>query len=158
MSGRADELSHLPAARTEPAWTSRKQAAVGFGAIIVVLSIIVAIALVSGATTQLRADVLSPRSVEPGEGMLVTISVRDTGGALQRVEVDLGDGMTVVPVDQEAPVGCAEEPSSERVDIDHVYPNPGVYTVRAVVVTGGCGARTERVEANRTIKVKQLRR
>lgn len=158
MSAPPEQLQRLPAARSEPAWSSRKQAAVGFGAILVMLGIIVAIALVSGASTQLRADVLSPRSVEPGEEFLVTISVRDKGGQLQRVEVDLGNGMTVVPVDREPPSGCVEEASSEAIDIDHVYPEAGVYTVRAVVVTGGCGARTERTEATRTIKVKKLGR
>lgn len=158
MSARSDGRTELPAARTEPPWGPGTQAAVGFGAIVVVLGIIVAIAMVSGASKQLRADVLSPRSVEPGEELLVTISVRDTEGVPMRVEVDLGDGTEVVPVDRDAPAGCAAEPSSESVDVPYVYPEAGVYTVRAVVVTGGCGARTERTEATRTIKVKKLGR
>lgn len=157
MSAPAD-LTGIPAARTEPRWSNRTQMAILFSAFVIVLGMIVAIALVSGATTQLRADVLSPRSVEPGEDLLVTISVRDTGGVIQRVEVDLGDGNVVNPVDSPPPASCVAEPSSERIDIDHVYPEPGVYTVKAVVVTGGCGTRTERAEAIRTIKVKQLRR
>lgn len=148
----------IPAARSEPPWSSTKQAVIGFSAIVVVLAIIVAIALVSGRSTQLRADVLSPRAVEPGEDFTVTISVRDTAGVIERVEVDLGDGRTVTPIDEPPPPSCTAQPSSRSIDIPHVYPEEGVYTVRAVVVTGGCGSRTERAEANRTIKVSPLRR
>ncbi|MGI8792818.1 MAG: hypothetical protein ACR2H3_06555 [Acidimicrobiales bacterium] len=135
-----------------------RQTVIGLGAIVVVLAVIVAIALVGGSSRQLRADVLSGRATEPGAELDVTISIRDTAGRLQRVEVDFDDGNSVVAVDNPPESSCAEEPFTQNVDLRHTYLDPGIYTVRAVVVSGGCGARVERAEAVRTIKVKALRR
>jgi hypothetical protein len=132
------------------------------GVVVLMLAAIVAIALVSNARRGgLRADILGPRRVVPGERVDYTIAVRDTGGTLQRVEIDFGDGESAVPVRALQPgTECAEvdEPTAADVDVSHTYTRAGVFTAKIVVQTGGCGTRVEEVEAIRTIDVRPLRR
>jgi hypothetical protein len=103
----------------------------------------------------LRVDVLSARRTEPGTTETFTISVRDTAGKVQSIELDFGDGRT-----EELDVGDApcKSPMTADFDVDHAFDFTGFSTVVAEVVTGGCGASTERVEAIRTIEVKTVRR
>lgn len=149
------DLGEVPA---KPSWSPAKQTILGLGAMVVVLVVIVAIALVSGSNRNLRADILSGRADEPGNAAPITVSIRDTAGELELVTVDFGDGTEVRPVEAVASPTCVAEPFSHDVDLTHVYEQPGVYTIRTRVVTGGCGARTERVDAERTIEIKVLRR
>lgn len=147
--------------RPDPAVQHRHTAAV-IGVAVLMLGAIVAIALVSNARRGgLRADILGPRRVEPGERVDYRIAVRDTGGTVQRVEIDFGDGESAVPVRAMRPgTPCAEvdEPTAADVDVSHTYTRRGVFTARVVVETGGCGTRVEEVEAIRTVDVKPLRR
>jgi hypothetical protein len=132
-----------------------RQALIGLGAIAVVL-VVVAVLAASGNRAQgLRADILSARRTEPGTTETFTISVRDTAGKVRSVEVDFGDGRV-----EELDVGdepCTS-PLSRGFDVDHAFDFTGYSSVTAVVVTGGCGAKTERVEAIRTIEVRTVRR
>ena len=134
---------------------SSRQALVGLGAIAAVLVGIAFLAASGNDAQGLRADVLSARRTEPGTSETFTISVRDTEGQVQSVEVDFGDGRV-----EELEVGDApcEEPITRSFDVDHAFDFTGFSTVAATVVTGGCGARTERVEAIRTIEVREVRR
>ena len=145
----------------EPSVQHRHTAAV-VGVVVLMLAAVVAIALVSNARRGgLRADILGPRRAVPGETVDYTIAVRDTGGTVQRVEIDFGDGESAVPVRALRPgTRCAEvdEPTSANVDVSHTYTRRGVFTAKIVVRTGGCGTRVEEVEAIRTIDVKPLRR
>ena len=49
-------------------------------------------------------------------------------------------------------------PLTQDVDATHAFEFIGVSTISARVITGGCGAGTETVEAIRTIEIKPLRR
>ena len=134
---------------------SSKQALIGLGALAVVLVAIVVLAASGNDSQGLRADVLSARRTEPGTTETFTISVRDTKGRVESVHVDFGDNRT-----EDLPVGerpCVE-PMTAEFHVDHAFDFTGFSTVIATVVTGGCGADRERVEAVRTIEVKDLRR
>ena len=134
---------------------SSKQALIGLGALALVL-IAIAVLASSGNTRQgLRADVLSARRTEPGTKETFTISVRDTKGRVQSVHVDFGDDRAE---DLPVPDRPCEEPLSADFDVEHAFDFTGFSTVVATVTTGGCGAERERVEAVRTIEVKDLRR
>ena len=134
---------------------SSRQALVGLGAMVVVLAGIAVLAMSGNSRQGLRADVLSARRTEPGTEEPFTISVRDTHGRVQSVHVDFGDGKTEdVPV----PDRPCEKPLSADFDVKHAFDFTGFSTVVATVVTGGCGAERERVEAVRTIEVKDLRK
>jgi hypothetical protein len=136
--------------------SSSKQAIIGLGSLAAVLVVIVIVSSMSNRLTGLRADVLSARRAEPGDEVIVTVSVRDTKGAVQSVSVDFGDRS---PLEERGPTGAAcAKPLSALVDFPHRYLETGTYTVVASVVTGGCGAETETDEALRTIEVKALRR
>ncbi len=133
---------------------STKQAVIGLSAIVAVLVVIVAISSNANRTKGLRADVLSPRRAQPGDEVAVTISTRDTEGVLRHLEVDFGDGSPVYRQDHELP--CTR-PFTRADDLRHSYPVAGTYTIKAIVRTGGCGAREERVEAIRTLVVRTIR-
>lgn len=138
-----------------------KQAIIGLGAIAAVLVIIVLISSRGAADRELRADVLSTRRAEPGETVDITISTRDRFGVVTLVEVDFGDD-TPKAVNKR-PVTASDCRSefarADNFDFRHTYDGfIGPVTVRAVVVSGGCGAPEERVTAIRTIDVKPLRR
>ena len=138
---------------------STKQALIGFGAILVVLVAVVLIAMSGARERGLRADVLSTRRAQPGEAVDITISVRDNYGAVKRVEVDFGDGRSADPVVRDPSAACRSEfADTESFDFSHTYTGQGVVTVRATVISGGCGAKDERVEAIRSIDIKPLRR
>ena len=134
---------------------SSKQALIGLGAIAVVLVGIAITAAVGNRAQGLRADILSARRTEPGTSETFTISVRDTAGRVQSVEIDFGDGRV-----EELDVGDlpCRSPLSRSFDVDHAFDFTGFSSVTAEVVTGGCGASTERVEAIRTIEVRTVRR
>ena len=136
-----------------------RQAVIGLGAMALVLFLISAISIVSNERQGLRVALLSPRRVQPGEGVRWTVSVRDTAGAATAVRFDFGDGTAVEPVRDRPPPSCDPDhpATSESFDLDHVYPLPGVYTAKAMVTSGGCGAAVERAETIRTITVKVLR-
>ena len=137
---------------------STKQAVFGLGALALVLVVIVVLAMGGATRRQLRADVLSTRRAEPGDAVLVTISTRDTFGVVTQVDVDFGDGISAEPLRREV-AGCASEfAKSASFDFDHTYERDGVFTVRATVVSEGCGAPRESTTAIRTIEVKPLRR
>ena len=134
---------------------SSRQALIGLGAIAVVLVAVAVIASFGNRAQGLRADVLSARRTEPGTTETFTVSVRDTAGRVQSITVDFGDGRTE---ELEVPDQPCRSPLSTSFDIDHAFDFTGFSTVVAEVVTGGCGASTERVEAIRTIEVKTVRR
>ena len=134
---------------------SSKQALIGLGAIAVVLVAVAVIASFGNRAQGLRADILSARRTEPGTTETFTISVRDTAGRVQSIEVDFGDGRVE---ELDVPEGPCRSPLSESFDVDHAFDFTGFSSVTAEVVTGGCGASTERVEAIRTVEVKTVRR
>jgi hypothetical protein len=134
---------------------SSKQALIGLGAIAAVLVVIAVLAANGNHAQGLRADVLSARRTEPNQTEPFTISVRDTAGRVQSVKIDFGDGTVQdVPVEDQA---CAK-PLTARFDVEHAFDFTGFSTVVAEVVTGGCGAERESVEAVRTIEVRTVRR
>lgn len=132
-----------------------RQTLIGLGAIAVVLIAIAVLASFGNRKQGLRADILSARRTEPGTTEPFTVSVRDTAGRVQSVEVDFGDGRTE---ELEVPDAPCRTPLSTSFDLEHAFDFTGFTTVTATVVTGGCGAPTERVEAIRTVEVKALRR
>ena len=134
---------------------SSKQALIGLGAIAVVLVTVAVIASFGNRAQGLRADILSARRTEPGTTETFTISVRDTAGQVQSVEVDFGDGRVE---ELDVPEQPCKSPLSRSFDVDHAFDFTGFSSVTAEVVTGGCGAETERVEAIRTIEVRTVRR
>jgi hypothetical protein len=84
-----------------------------------------------------------------------SVSVIDTKGRVMAVRVDFGDGRVEdLPVDDEE---CGE-PLVREFELEHAFEFQGFSTISAVVETGGCGADPERVEAIRTVEVKELRR
>jgi hypothetical protein len=134
---------------------SSKQALIGLGAIAAVLVVIAVLAANGNKAQGLRVDVLSARRTEPNQTEPFTISVRDTAGRVQSVHVDFGDGRQ-----EDVPVGdqpCAK-PLTTTFDLEHAFDFTGFSTVVAKVVTGGCGAERESVEAIRTIEVRTVRR
>jgi hypothetical protein len=140
---------------------SSKQAIIGLGAIALVLVTIVLLSTRGAETRQLRADVLSTRRAEPGERVDITVSTRDRFGRVTGVDVDFGDGTYAHPVRK--PViasACRTEfAASEDFPFTHTYTGfTGAITVRAKVVSGGCGAAVEQVTAIRTIEIKPLKR
>ena len=134
---------------------SSRQALIGLGAIAVVLVTVAVIASFGNRAQGLRADILSARRTEPGTTETFTISVRDTAGQVQSVEVDFGDGRVE---ELDVPEQPCKSPLSRSFDVDHAFDFTGFSSVTAEVVTGGCGAETERVEAIRTIEVRTVRR
>jgi hypothetical protein len=132
-----------------------RQALIGLGAIAVVLVAIAVTAAFGNRAQGLRVDVLSARRTEPGTTETFSVSVRDTAGKVQSIELDFGDGRTEA---LDVPDAACQSPMSASYDIDHAFDFTGFSTVVAEVVTGGCGAPTERVEAIRTIEVKTVRR
>jgi hypothetical protein len=140
---------------------SSKQAIIGLGAIAAVLVTVVILSTRGAESRQLRADVLSTRRAEPGEQIDITVSTRDRFGRVTAVDVDFGDGSRAQPVRKVVPAtACRTEfAASEDFPFSHTYTGfQGAVTVRATVVTGGCGAQSEQVTAIRTIEVKPLRR
>lgn len=134
---------------------SAKQAVLGLGALTIVLISIVVVASMGGGARGLRADVLSQRRSAPGEQIPVSVAVRDTKGMVRSVVVDFGDDSSSgATIDASRP--CVA-PVAETFDFTHRYDDfDSTFTIRATVVTGGCGARTETVEAIRTIRVKAI--
>lgn len=139
--------------------SSSKQALIGLGALAAFLVLVSVIATRGNNAQGLRADVLSARRTEPGSEVVITISARDTEGLVQRVEVDFADGTP--PAVRELEPDCTAlvaDGTTQTFDFPHRFAEEGTYTVKAVVRTGGCGARPEQVEAIRTMQVKPLRR
>jgi len=139
--------------------SSSKQALIGLGALTAFLLLVSAVATFGNNTQGLRADVLSARRTEPGSEAAITISARDTEGLVQRVEVDFADG--TAPAVRELEPDCTllvADGMTQTFDFLYRFAQEGTYTVKAVVRTGGCGAKPEVVEAIRTIEVKPLRR
>jgi hypothetical protein len=134
---------------------SSKQAVVGLGALACFLFAIAVLASNANRMAGLRADVLSARRTEPGMVETFTVSVRDTHGRVRSVEVDFGDGHVEQLEVAEAP---CREPMTRTFDVEHAFEFTGYSTVMATVVTGDCGASTERVEAIRTIQIRPVRR
>lgn len=134
---------------------SSRQAIIGLGALAVVLFVIAMLAANANHNHGLRADVLSARRTEPGTVETYTVSVRDTAGKVRSVDVDFGDG----PVEHLRVTNePCQEPMTRTFDVDHKFDFTGYSTVAATVVTGGCGAVAERVEAIRTIEVREVKR
>lgn len=134
--------------------TSLRQSALLLGAIAVVLFVIAGIAIFGNTRPGARAEILGPRRAEPGEVVPYRISVRDTEGVLRRIELEFGDGDDTVYEPDETPE--CDGPSTQDVEIDHTYERRGVFTARARVTTGGCGAATEVIDAVRTVSVRPL--
>ncbi|HUP85078.1 MAG TPA: hypothetical protein VM143_05360 [Acidimicrobiales bacterium] len=134
---------------------SSRQALIGLGGMAVVLFAIAFLAAGANHRQGLRVDVLSARRTEPGTVETFTISVRDTSGKVRSVSVDFGDG----PVERldVADQRCVE-PMTRTFDATHAYEFTGYSTVEATVVTGGCGSKTEKVQAIRTIQIRPVRR
>lgn len=140
--------------------STSRQALLLLGGITFVLAVIVGIAIFGNTRPGARADILGPRRAEPGEVVEYRVSVRDTDGILRRIEFDFGDGTDTVheaASDAEAEAELCDGPNAEDVVLPHTYERRGVFTARATVTTGGCGAPTEVVEAVRTVSVRPLR-
>jgi hypothetical protein len=135
--------------------TGWRQTAVLLGAIAVVLGIISGIAILGNTRPGARADLLSPRRAEPGELVEFRVSVRDTEGAVGAVAIDFGDG-NVEHLEITAAPECGG-PTTQDFEVAHTYNRAGVFTARATVRTGGCGASSETAEAVRTVSVRPLR-
>ena len=134
---------------------SSKQALIGLGALAVVLVGIAVTAAFGNRAQGLRADILSARRTEPGTTETFTVSVRDTAGRVQSVKVDFGDGRVE---ELDVPDEPCRSPLTRSFDVEHAFDFTGYSSVTAEVVTGGCGAATERVEAIRTVEVRTVRR
>lgn len=131
----------------------------GLGVLALFLVVVSVVAARGNDERGLRADVLSTRRAEPGDTIDITVSARDTFGAVTRVEVDFGDGSAPEVREGNPGANCRSEfARTELFDYRHTYKGQGVVTVRATVTTAGCGAPTEQVEAIRTIDIKPLRR
>ena len=135
---------------------SSKQAIIGMAVFAAVLTTIAVISSRANSTHGLRVDVLSARRAEPGDPIDVTVSVRDTKGALRSVRIDYGDGSVDTP--QFGMGASCATPFTQKIDVTHAFEFIGVSTITARVTTGGCGAERETVEAVRTIEIKPLRR
>lgn len=154
-SGPSGDERSAAAARRRSTW----QSVVGLGTLTLFLVAVSVVAARGNDERGLRVDVLSTRRAEPGETLDITVSSRDTFGAVTRVEVDFGDGSAPEIRHDDRGANCRSEfARTELFDFRHTYTGQGVVTVRATVTTAGCGAPTERVEAIRTIDIKPLRR
>jgi hypothetical protein len=134
---------------------SAKQTIAGLGFFAVVLVVIAAMASNAAGAHGLRAVILSGRRAEPDVAIPITVSVRDTQGAVTRVVVDFGDGHVEEPA---VPPGPCVAPLTRQFDLVHAFSFTGYTTVKATVVTGGCGAKTEKVESLQTIEVRKVDR
>jgi hypothetical protein len=132
-----------------------RQTLIGLGALAAILVVIAVLAANGNHAQGLRADVLSARRTEPGTTETFTVSVRDTAGRVQSIHVDFGDD---VAHDLPIPDAPCSKPLTRKFDTEHAFDFTGFSTVTAKVVTGGCGAETETVEAIRTIEVRAVRR
>ena len=125
-----------------------------FGLMVVVLAAIAIIATTSNSSHGLRADVLSPRTAEPGDTIDIVVSARDSKGKVAKIELDYGDGSRFTDETRTC-AGANDSPTTAEFRISHRYPFPGVYTIRAKV-TSGCTDGTEQVEPERTLEVKKI--
>ena len=152
----AVESSREPPARRRG--SHLREALIGLGAITLVLIGITVLAYRGSQARALRADVLSVRRAEPGENVAITISARDNSGAVADVAVDFGDGHMASPIVADAATACRSDfARTERFDFEHTYERSGVFTVRSVVRSEGCGSTPEQRTATRTVEVKALR-
>jgi hypothetical protein len=135
---------------------SNKQTLVGMACFLLVMAGIAVIAARANAANGLRVDVLSARRAEPGQPIDVTVSIRDTKGTIRSIRVDYGDGSVDAPKVFSHP-SCAG-PLSQPMEFTHAFEFIGVSTIAARVTTGGCGAKSETVDAIRTIEIRPLRR
>ena len=134
---------------------SSKQSIALLGALLLVLVGIVVLSSRASDDVGLRVQVVSGRRTEPGTLEPYSVTVNDTKGRITAVRVDFGDGRVEdLPVEGEE---CGE-PLVREFELEHAFEFQGFTTIEAVVETGGCGADPERVEAIRTIEVKELRR
>ena len=134
---------------------SSKQTLGLLGAIVAVLAVIVVLSSRSNAENGLRVQVLSGRRAEPGAVEPYSVTVLDTKGKVLSVRVDFGDGRV-----EEVDVADEEcgQPLVREFEFDHAFEFRGGTTIEAQVETGGCGTKTERATAIRTVEVKPLRR
>lgn len=155
--GPAVESSQQPPARHRA--SHLREALIGLGAITLVLIGITLLAYRGSQARTLRADVLSVRRAEPGENVAITISARDNFGAVANVAVDFGDGHVASPIVADAATACRSEfARTERFGFKHTYERSGVFTVRSVVSSEGCGATPEQRTATLTVEVGALKR
>ena len=134
---------------------SSRQAIALLGAVVAVLSVIVVLSSRSNAENGLRVQVLSGRRAEPAAVEPYSVTVNDTKGKVLALRVDFGDGRI-----EELDVGAEEcgAPLVREFALEHAFEFTGGTTIEAQVETGGCGAKTERATAIRTVEVKKLRR
>lgn len=134
---------------------SNKQTLVFLASLLVVLVVIVFLSSRSNAQTGLRVQVLSGRRAEPAVVEPYSVTVLDTKGKVLSVRVDFGDGrIEEVDVSDEV---CGQ-PLVREFEFEHAFEFRGGTTVEAQVETGGCGTKTERATAVRTVEVRPLRR
>jgi hypothetical protein len=134
---------------------SSRQALIGLGALAVVLGVIAFLAANASNDVGLRVQVLSARRTEPGTREPFTITVNDTKGAVKSVRVDFGDGRVEdLPVEEQP---CTE-PLIRQFTVEHAFDFTGFSTVSAKVETDGCGDGPEKVEAIRTVEIREVRR
>jgi len=134
---------------------SSRQTLALLSSFVVVLAAIVVLSSRSNAEKGLRVQVLSGRRAEPGAVEPYSVTVNDTKGKVLAVRVDFGDGRVeeVDVTDEE----CGE-PLIREYEFEHAFEFRGGTTIEARVETGGCGAKTERAEAIRTVEIRPLRR
>jgi hypothetical protein len=134
---------------------SARQALIGLAGLAVVLIVIAVMASNANTDTGLRVQVLSARRTEPGSTEPFTVTVADTKGAVRSVKVDFGDGhVEDLPVEAQP----CKAPLVRKFTTEHAFDFTGFTTISATVVTDGCGAGREQVEAIRTIEVRKVRR
>ena len=134
---------------------STKQAVLGLGFFALVLFGIAFVASNANGDQGLRVVILAGRRAEPGTATPITVTVRDTKGAIQAVRVDFGDGHIEEPAVPNEP---CRAPLTQKFDFSHAYGFTGFTTVKATVVTGACDTRTETASALQTIEVKKIQR
>lgn len=134
---------------------SSKQTIALLAGFVAVLSVIVVLSSRSNAQQGLRVQVLSGRRAEPGALEPYSVTVNDTKGKVVAVRVDFGDGRV-----EEVDVRDEEcgEPLVREFEFEHAFDFTGGTTIEAVVETGGCGTKTERAEAIRTVEIEALQR
>jgi hypothetical protein len=134
---------------------SSRQTLILLGSFVVVLAIIVVLSSTASERNGLRVQVVSGRRAEPGATEPYSVTVNDTKGRVTSVRVDFGDGRVE---DLDVKGETCGEPLVREYELEHAFEFQGFSTVTATVETAGCGAKAERVEAIRTIEVREIRR
>lgn len=101
----------------------------------------------------------SPRSPTAGEPVTITVRMHaPNGGMLASWNVDFGDkssrsGSPAISCTGRDQHPRSEPPRNHVLTYSHKYANPGIYTIRASVRTGGCGVFPDSATGSHTVRV-----